>query len=370
MKRLPWIALFPSLFLVGQIAAQDTPKPSGASSEVIEVPDAVKGITARELGGHMKFLASDLMRGRDTASPEIRLAAEYIASRLSAAGAEPSGDTELGRKGYFQRFPLEVVTALQDGTSVTLEIEQNGSKQVIPLQLGSDVTFTPSSGITPGEFDAPVVFAGYGRSNPTEKVDDYDGLDVKNRFVLVLAGQAPPKPKEEAKEAEKKTDETAKAPEKAADQPKTKARNRPGMGSGNGGKLTEALKRGALGVIVVRPTTTPATRPAPAPVAGRPLPGFGRPSMTLGSPPSSIPMFTLADPIRDLLFQAGGIDPAKPDTHMALDWGPGQVHLRREEGAEGGSQRHRFLPRYRSREEEGSRHLQRPLRPRRRRRER
>ena len=193
-----------------------------------EVPDAVKGITARELGGHMKFLASDLMRGRDTASAEIRLAAEYIASRLSAAGAEPSGDVEQGRKGYFQRFPLEVFTPLQEGTNLTLEIVQNGSKRVIPLQLGSDVTFFPR-GITPGELGAPIVFAGYGTVNPAQIIDDYEGIDVKNRFAFWFSQarlrQSPEKRQAKAKDAEK-TDEPAKTPEPA----KTKGRFRPGYG--------------------------------------------------------------------------------------------------------------------------------------------
>jgi len=79
MKRLPWLVLFPALLIAGQLVAQDSPKPSS-----VEVPDVVKGITARELGGHMKFLASDLMRGRDTASAEIRLAAD-----TSPAGSPP-----------------------------------------------------------------------------------------------------------------------------------------------------------------------------------------------------------------------------------------------------------------------------------------
>jgi Peptidase family M28 len=297
MKRLPWLVLSPALLIAGPLVAQDTPK-----LESIEVPDVVKGITARELGGHMKFLASDLMRGRDTASAEIRLAAEYLASRLSAAGAEPSGDPEPGgRPTYFQRFPLEVTTALQEGTSLSLEIDRDGSKRIIPLQLGSDVTFNPA-GITPGEIDAPVFFAGYGRSNPAEKVDDYEGLDPKNMFVLVLAGQPPPSPKEK---------DAAKEGEKAAEPPQQKGRqggrNR-GMGGANLAKLEPASKRGALGVIVAQPSTAPASRPAPAPVAGRPLPGFGRPTMTLGSPPPAIPLFSLADNVRDLLFQAIGHD--------------------------------------------------------------
>ena len=185
----------------------------------------------------MKFLASDLMRGRDTASSEIRLAAEYLASRLSAAGAEPAGDSELraGRtisSGSRSRSSPRSRTGRASRTRDRADI---GSRRVVPLQIGSDVTFFPN-GITPGEVEAEVVFAGYGRVNAEENVDDYAGLDVKNRFVLVLAGQPPAKPKDEAKEGDK-----------AAEPAQPKARPRVQGGGGNAGKLDAALKRGAAG---------------------------------------------------------------------------------------------------------------------------
>jgi hypothetical protein len=295
MKRLPWLVFSAAFVVAGQLIAQDAPKP-----QLIEPPDVVKGITARELGGHMKFLASDLMRGRDTASHEIRIAAEYLATRLSAAGAEPVGDVEQGKTTYFQRFPLEVTTPLQEGTSLAIEVDRDGSKRVIPLQLGADVTFQPA-GLAPGEVEAPVVFAGYGRSNPAEKVDDYDGLDVKHQFVLVLAGQPPAQPKE-----------GEKAEEKAAEPAKTKGRPGGRFGGANLVKLEPALKHGALGVIVARPSSDPGARPGAAPAVGRPLQGFGRPAMTLGSPSPSIPLFTLTDPARDLLLPAIGLELDKP----------------------------------------------------------
>ena len=87
------------------------------------VPDAVKSITAKEIGGHLRFLASDMMKGRDTASPELRVAGEYLAAHLFGAGAEPLGDQGLGRRTYFQRFPLEVVTAREEGTELSLILE-------------------------------------------------------------------------------------------------------------------------------------------------------------------------------------------------------------------------------------------------------
>ena len=316
MTRPTRLATLPlGLLLFGSpLFAQDPPKPADVKpaeappapkADPIEIPEVVKGITARELGGHMKFLASDLMRGRDTASPEIRLAAEYLASRLSAAAAEPSGDFDQGRKTYFQRFPLEVVTSLQEGTSLSLEILDDNSRRVVPLQVGTDVSFFPGS-IIPGEVEAEVVFASYGRVNEAEKINDYEGLNVKNKFVLVLSGQPPAKPKE------------GETPPEGA-QSKARPPARRGMG-GDFTKLGVASKLGVAGVFVIQPpsdNSSPALASAPA--AGRPLPGFGRPSMTLGSAPTALPLFNLADSIRDLILKSTGLDVNSTGPHAPIN---------------------------------------------------
>jgi hypothetical protein len=250
------------------------------------VPEVVKGITARELGGHMKFLASDLMRGRDTGSPEIRIAAEYLASRLSAAGAQPAGDSQPGVNGYFQNYPLEVITPQREGTSVTLVLEQNGSKQVVPCELGADVWFFPY-GLTAGEIDAPVAFASYGEVNPAQKIDDFEGVDVKGRFVLTFSGQRPGK----------------EAPKSSAGQAPRRPRRLFGRGAGGSDK---ALERGALGTIVISP---PAAESQPSMGSGALMgqAGFGRPSMTLGHAPSRLPTLMFAEPVRDLIVKATGL---------------------------------------------------------------
>lgn len=239
-------------------------------------PEAVKGITARELGGHMRFLAHDLMRGRDTASAEIRLASEYIASRLFAAGADPEGDAERGGKGYFQRFPLEYVTPHAEGTTMDLIVERGGAKRVIPWKLGTDfVTFPIGAG--PGEVEAPVVFAGYGRVDERAGVDDFDNLDVKDKFVLVLDGAPGGTP----------------------------GGARRGGRFGAFGKMNLVRQRGALGLISVG---KPSDGPSPADGAENLARMFDRPRMNLGGSPSGVPMLSLADPARDALAQAAGLD--------------------------------------------------------------
>ncbi len=288
MKRFPLVCVV--LSLVGYSRARGADEPQAP----VSVPDAVKGITARELGGHMKFLASDLMRGRDTGSPEIRIVAEYLASRLSAAGASPAGDAELpAGNSYFQKFPLEIVTPQLNGTSVTLLLEQNGSKRVVPCKLGVDVALMPW-GLTPGEIEAPVVFAGFGQVDPANQIDDYDGIDVKGRFVLVFSGDRP-----------RQNTSTAERTKTA-----TRGRRRRG-GAGFPGQ-DKAVEHGAIGAIVLRAADTEGPRPANATSAMR-LFGFGQPSMALDRAPSRIPSLSFADPIRELILKSTELTPeSKP----------------------------------------------------------
>lgn len=233
------------------------------SAAVEPPPAAVATITGREIGGHLQFLASDLMRGRDAASPEARLTAEYLASHLAAVGAEPLGDPGRGGRTYLQRFPLEIATPLSEGSGLTLTLVPDASKRVVACKLGVDYIYGPQ-GVAEGEVDAQVVFAGYGRHLPDQGVDDYADLDVRNRFVLVYQGE-------------------------------------PRGGGGAGNRLEAAASRGALGLLVIPPPDDAgATRPLGSPTAY----GFDRPQMTLGRASASIPTITLAPPIRDLLVSA------------------------------------------------------------------
>jgi hypothetical protein len=267
MKRLlssfAFVCLAPAAFAQAPLPLAEPPA------------EAVQSITGKEIGGHLRFLASDLMRGRDTASTEIRLAGEYLAAHLFAAGAEPMGEPGPRGRTYFQNFPLEMVTPLEEGTALAITLELNGSKRVVSCKLGEDFLIFPR-GIAPGEVEAPVVFAGYGRSD--NSADDYDGIDVKNRFVLVYAGQP--------------------GDQQAA-----------GGGRGRAvpifnpvAKAEPAKKHGALGVLVMQPPGHEA--PAPRqPLNARNI-GFGRASMTLGATPVTIPSINLNASVRDVLAEA------------------------------------------------------------------
>ncbi|MBV8488408.1 MAG: M20/M25/M40 family metallo-hydrolase [Planctomycetaceae bacterium] len=250
-----------------------------ADAPVEPSSEAIRSITASEIGGHLRFLASDLMKGRDTGSPETRLAAEYLAAGLFAASATPLGDPVPTGRTYFQNFSLEEVTPLEQGTSLELSVDTGDSRRIVPCKLGEDFILDPH-GIVAGEIDAPVIFAGYGRLNPDQKIDDFAGLDVKNQFVLIYDGEP----------EKNKTDSGTPTVPLFDPFPKRQA----------------AQRKGALGILVIKP---PACKTPAAMIPFSPAnQGFGNSRTTLGITPASMPVLILSDPVRDLLEGWLGLD--------------------------------------------------------------
>jgi aminopeptidase YwaD len=132
-------------------------------------------ITAEEIKANIYFLSSDDLKGRFTGSPEERIAAEYIKSEFESYGLKP-----LFNGAWFQEFPF--IEKIELTGSNSLEFEINGNEE--ELELGKDFTTAPFSG--KAELSGQVVFAGYGISAPKLNYDDYAGLDVKGKIVLVM----------------------------------------------------------------------------------------------------------------------------------------------------------------------------------------
>lgn len=133
-----------------------------AQSDQDRVMETVHGNTIK---GHIFFLADDLLKGRETGTPENRIAASYLANTLRSYGVQPnpaSGD-------YFQEVPLE---RSFPATRSAIEIEGLQAVQTAGMQI-SNMSYE-------GDF----VYAGYGLEG------DYEGLDVEGRVVLIKAGDA------------------------------------------------------------------------------------------------------------------------------------------------------------------------------------
>lgn len=99
------------------------------------------------------FLASDAMRGRDTGSPEHRLAAAYVADQFKAAGLKPLGDAG----SFLQNVPLHETRVETSGTKFEIVAPGDGIK---PLRFLQDVSIR-ATGSLPATLDAAMVFRGY-----------------------------------------------------------------------------------------------------------------------------------------------------------------------------------------------------------------
>src|SRR5258705_4180557 len=124
---------------------------------------------------HVKYLASPALKGRATGSPELEKAAAYIASQFQAFGLKPADG-----KSFELAFPAELGASL--GTAKAFAYSAAGSRQV--LREGRD--YEPFSFSTNGKFAGPVVFAGYGITAKEYNYDDYAGIDVTGKIVLIL----------------------------------------------------------------------------------------------------------------------------------------------------------------------------------------
>ncbi|MGH7213812.1 MAG: M20/M25/M40 family metallo-hydrolase [Tepidisphaeraceae bacterium] len=118
------------------------------------------------------YLASDLLEGRGVGTDGIDRAAEFIAARFGTLGLLPPP----GMPDYFQSFDMTTAMGVGPGTAL-------GSAGR-SFALGVD--FTAASFSAEDAFDEPVVFAGYGITNPQRGYDDYTGIDAKGKVVVAM----------------------------------------------------------------------------------------------------------------------------------------------------------------------------------------
>ncbi|MDQ3516567.1 MAG: M28 family peptidase [Gemmatimonadota bacterium] len=139
-------------------------------------------VTPHEIDAHLRFLSSDLLEGRAPATRGGRIAAEYIASQLRLFGVEPGA----ANGSYFQEFPIEVVGA--DRSSLTATASGRATSR---LRYPEDVVVWAGSAGTQSQASGELVFVGYGTTAPEFRWDDFKGVDVRGKILLVLVNDAP-----------------------------------------------------------------------------------------------------------------------------------------------------------------------------------
>jgi hypothetical protein len=148
------------------------PLVAAAFTACSSTPAADARVSSQTYLADVAWLADDARQGRDTDSPELRQTADWVAEHFDEAGLEPLGDDG----GWLQHFTVKGQRRLLDGNTLRLGDEAlELRREWIPLQTAMSA-----------EVEGDVVFAGYGISDPDGGYDDYAGLDVKDKLVLVL----------------------------------------------------------------------------------------------------------------------------------------------------------------------------------------
>jgi hypothetical protein len=122
------------------------------------------------------YLASDELEGRGVTTRGINLAADYIAAEFKKAGLKPGG----ADGSYFQPFTMAGSVLVEPPT---LQLRGPAGQKV---ELKPGVQFEPQGLSGSGQVSGPIVFVGYGITSKEPAYDDYDGLDVTNKVVVIL----------------------------------------------------------------------------------------------------------------------------------------------------------------------------------------
>src|SRR4051812_45325862 len=131
---------------------------------------ATAAIDANLYLSDVKYLSSKDLKGRMTGSPELEKAARWIAARF----------TEFGLKPELQDFPATTPAEVGKGNKFKVSAFGHG------MSIKAPDEFVPFHFSNNGEVSGGVVFAGYGITAPEYGYDDYDGIDVKDKVVVVL----------------------------------------------------------------------------------------------------------------------------------------------------------------------------------------
>lgn len=149
-------------------------------------PQSVRPPEGKDFAPIQSLLASPILEGRETGERGSTIAAEYIASMMQHMGLKPfnrAGDANIVLSDYYQSFELLRCTTEESYIDVT---QSNSPKAQLHFLIHSD--FKVSNVTQHVSVAAAPVFAGYGIVAPEIGYDDYAGIDVKGRIVLIMEG--------------------------------------------------------------------------------------------------------------------------------------------------------------------------------------
>jgi hypothetical protein len=159
----------------GQGQGRQAPAPLTDEQKLLQ---AMHLISSETLMGYVNELCSEKYGGRLTGTPEYAVCAEWVVSLLKSWGVQPAGDNG----SFYQSYP-NPYTLVSRGGSLIMNVPSG--KDIIKKSYEYETEFLPGGTSGSGEVTAEVVYVGYGVTAPELGYDDYAGVDVKGKIVLM-----------------------------------------------------------------------------------------------------------------------------------------------------------------------------------------
>src|SRR6476620_10027589 len=151
------------------------PRPSPAAFAAMET------INPERIRAHVHFLSHDLLEGRGTGQRGGDIAGEYIATQLWLYGLKAAGDNGT----FFQRLPMVGITPAPE-TTFEFDPNKGDTMRLKPLE---DYVAYDQTQRTSSDIDSEIVYVGYGVEAPEYNWDDYKGVDVRGKVLLMLVNE-------------------------------------------------------------------------------------------------------------------------------------------------------------------------------------
>jgi Zn-dependent M28 family amino/carboxypeptidase len=170
--------------VLAQTAVQGLPAVPQVAGVPAAAQRAAEHIDPERIRASVKYLADDKLQGRGPGTEGDRMAAKYLSEQFAAYGLTPAGDNG----SWYQKVPLYAVRTAPDRTTFRLAPK---SGEPLTLKYGADFVTNNQTGGAVADIDAPIVFVGYGINAPEYNWNDYKGVDVRGKVVLVIVNEPP-----------------------------------------------------------------------------------------------------------------------------------------------------------------------------------
>jgi hypothetical protein len=144
-----------------------------------EVQQAMQQVNPDDIKAHITYLADDKLKGRGPGTEGYQMAVDYVVGQLKGLDVKPAGENNT----WLQTVRLRKAFIGDASLSIS-----NGPSNSVSITKGKDYVVYPNPLLPQVSVSAPLAFVGYGISEPALGYDDYAGLDVKGKIVIITRG--------------------------------------------------------------------------------------------------------------------------------------------------------------------------------------